>query len=119
MLGQNSNPTLQSGVAEQEPYFENASSKWQRRHSWSITAIANAFPETEKTIEPKQDRSAVVLLPFSALIHQPLLLECKRGFLEQSFHLGFAASFEMRPRSSSPFAPHPCTPSGMFGRNCS
>ena len=30
-----------------------------------------------------------------------------------------AASFEMRPRSSSPFAPHPWTPSGMLGRNCS
>src|ERR1039458_1306893 len=80
MLGQKSNPTLQPGVAEQEPYCENAFPKWQCRHSSSIIAVANDFPGTEKTSEPKQDRSPPVLLPVSAQIHQPLLLECKRGF---------------------------------------
>ncbi len=37
--------------------------------------------------------------------------------LEKSRHLGIAASFEIRPKSSSPFAPHPLTHSGIFGRN--
>jgi hypothetical protein len=54
MLGPRSNPTLQPGVAEQEPDFENASSKWQRLHSWSITAIDNDFSHTEKPSNPNK-----------------------------------------------------------------
>jgi hypothetical protein len=54
MLDQRSNATLQPGVAEQEPDVENASSKWQRLHSWSITAIDNDSSHTEKPSNPNK-----------------------------------------------------------------
>ena len=63
MLDPRPDRTLKPGVAKQEPFVENAFSKWQRHHSWSIIAIANDLAEAEKTIEPKQNRPAYIGFP--------------------------------------------------------